>query len=85
MPSPDMIAESYRHSYTLFAARRPGESFVVMKRLALLLLLLPALIGAMVLLTSGGRSCLALPGTTERVSVDSGGNEGNGRSETARE
>jgi len=51
-----------------------------MKRVTIALLLLAALICSIALVASGGRSSLALSGTTERVSVDSAGNQGNSHS-----
>ena len=63
------------------AIRRPGERCLIMKRLVIALPLLAALVCSIALVASGGRSSLALSGTTERVSVDSAGNEGNGHSD----
>ena len=49
-----------------------------MRRLALALLLAGALASALLLVVAAGRLSLALPATTERVSVDSAGNQGHG-------
>jgi Tol biopolymer transport system component len=52
-----------------------------MRRLALALLLAGALAGAILLVVAAARPSLAFPGTTERVSVDSAGNQADKGSE----